>query len=182
MIRYILVRHGETVENAAGICQGHLDGRLSEKGRQENRELAKRLRGEKIDLCYSSPLSRAKETGEEILKHHPVALQTDPRLAERDMGILTGRHFPDDYNPMGNYPQMESLDHMAGRLRSFLAECTGKPGGQSVLLITHGITLVVLLRVLNRLGLENLERETIPRNSSVTILEKEDASGFNHYL
>ena len=39
MMRIILVRHGETDENAAGIIQGHLPGTLSVRGREQARLL-----------------------------------------------------------------------------------------------------------------------------------------------
>ena len=37
MIELIIIRHGETQENANGICQGQSEGVLSEKGYNEKR-------------------------------------------------------------------------------------------------------------------------------------------------
>jgi len=163
------------VENASWICQGYLEGRLSEKGIQENRRLAKELRWEKIDKCYSSPLSRARETGEAILKYHPVELQTDRRLIERDMGILTGKRFPEGYALNRDYPKMESITDLAVRLHSFLEERFSKAGDQSVILITHGITIMVLIRILKGQEWEHLDLESMPANSSATIIETGDS-------
>ena len=39
-MRLILTRHGETEENATGIRQGHLPGKLSEKGIEQAKKLA----------------------------------------------------------------------------------------------------------------------------------------------
>ena len=48
-MRLILTRHGETEENVADIIQGHLPGKLSEKGIAQVKKVAKRLKDEKID-------------------------------------------------------------------------------------------------------------------------------------
>ena len=35
MVTIYLVRHGQTEENLAGVLQGHLPGRLTEKGKEQ---------------------------------------------------------------------------------------------------------------------------------------------------
>jgi len=55
----ILIRHGETVQNAAGIAQGWNDSALSELGERQVRAVAQRLHVYGADALYSSPLGRA---------------------------------------------------------------------------------------------------------------------------
>ncbi len=70
-MKLIITRHGETEENRTGIVQGHLPGQLSESGIEQAQKLALRLKGEKIDVIYSSDLDRASDTAKEIAKDHP---------------------------------------------------------------------------------------------------------------
>ena len=58
----LLVRHGETDDNAGDRFQGRTDTRLNERGREQSRALARRLRGEGLRALYCSPLRRAHET------------------------------------------------------------------------------------------------------------------------
>ena len=69
-MRIILVRHGETEDNKKRIIQGHLPGKLSDKGIEQARKVANRLKNEKVDYIFSSDLDRAKSTAEEIAKFH----------------------------------------------------------------------------------------------------------------
>lgn len=62
MIRIILVRHGETKWNKEGRFQGQKDIPLSACGMKQACCLADALRPVPIDICLSSPLSRAFTT------------------------------------------------------------------------------------------------------------------------
>ena len=65
-MRLLITRHGETIENKAGILQGHTEGTLSGLGIEQAEKLASRLKNEKnsekINSTYSfsgpSPLNR----------------------------------------------------------------------------------------------------------------------------
>ena len=62
----ILVRHGQTVHNVAGIAQGWNDSDLSELGRTQVQRLAERIAAHRPTALYSSPLGRALSTAEAI--------------------------------------------------------------------------------------------------------------------
>ena len=66
-MKIYFVRHGETDWNRAHKVQGHTDIPLNNYGRHLARETAEGMKNLKIDLAYTSPLSRAKETAEIIL-------------------------------------------------------------------------------------------------------------------
>ncbi len=175
MTRFILVRHGETMENASRLCQGQGEGRLSEKGHRENHRLARQLRGQAIDRCYSSPLSRARETARVILSYHALELRTDPRLTERDMGSLTGKPFPEDYSLDKAYLYMENLDELAQRLRAFLRDILSPHPGKCTLLVSHGISIMVMKQLLCGQPGAPFVLENMPANSSATFIDLDDS-------
>ena len=57
-MRLLLVRHGETDWNAAGRIQGCTDTPLNARGRAQALALAGRLRDERPQRLYTSPLRR----------------------------------------------------------------------------------------------------------------------------
>ena len=56
MTTLYLVRHGETIDNAAQILQGHLQGELNERGIQQAETTRDKLKDEPIDVFVSSDL------------------------------------------------------------------------------------------------------------------------------
>ena len=82
----LLVRHGETDDNAADRFQGRLDTALNERGRAQSRALAEVLAGERLRALYSSPLRRARETAESVAGRLGLELVLDARLMEADAG------------------------------------------------------------------------------------------------
>lgn len=62
-----LIRHGQTLLNQSNTHQ-YSTTPLSEQGVLEAKSVARRLKEAKIDIIYSSPLLRAKQTADEIVK------------------------------------------------------------------------------------------------------------------
>lgn len=95
MAKLILVRHGESEWNAKGLWTGLIDISLSEKGKNEAKNAAEKLKGITIDISYISSLERAKQTWEIIkqkLNLKNVQEFENKALNERDYGILTGQN------------------------------------------------------------------------------------------
>jgi probable phosphoglycerate mutase len=90
-----LVRHGETEDNVNQIMQGQTQGRLTERGVEQARELAERMRHEQIDAFFASDLQRSIDTCRIIAQPHRKTVQTTPLLRERDWGGFTGLYIPD---------------------------------------------------------------------------------------
>lgn len=93
-VRLVLVRHGESEWNAAGILQGHGGPGLTSRGRAQAaataRALARLHAG--ATVIARSDLVRVVETAaatEELLPAVPV--RVDDRLRELDVGAWTGR-------------------------------------------------------------------------------------------
>jgi broad specificity phosphatase PhoE len=80
----ILVRHGESTSNAAGLLAGRSDAPLTDAGRLQARAIAGALGP--VDDVISSPLQRALATAAEVCPGQPVTI--DPRWVEVDYGEL----------------------------------------------------------------------------------------------
>lgn len=92
-MRLILVRHGETDTNKAGLALGRADVELNEHGRWQAQRLAIALRDEAIAAIHSSPLKRALATAEPIASSHGLDVQVDEGLIEMDIGEMEGLTF-----------------------------------------------------------------------------------------
>jgi uncharacterized phosphatase len=86
-----LARHGETEWNRIGRWQGATDIPLSDRGREQARALAEKLRDRRITRVHASHLSRALETAQIIAAHLGLpAPIVDDRLRERGYGAFEG--------------------------------------------------------------------------------------------
>ena len=63
-----IMRHGRTDWNEMYKLQGSVDIPLNDTGRQMALEAGEKYQDMHIDVCYCSPLSRARETAELVLK------------------------------------------------------------------------------------------------------------------
>lgn len=87
----MLVRHGETDWNKTHRVQGsNSDTRLNGSGKKQADRLALRLKQERIQAIYSSPLKRALDTAKAIASHHKLEVQVAPELIEVNVGELEG--------------------------------------------------------------------------------------------
>ena len=84
-----LIRHGETVGNAARIVQLP-DSPLSPRGVSQAERLARRLAREGVARIVSSNLARAVTTAERVQGATGAPLVFDPLLQERNFGDLRG--------------------------------------------------------------------------------------------
>ncbi len=118
---FILIRHGQTRENLAGILQGQRDTPLDELGIMQAECAARRLHKEKIDAVYSSDLGRAMKTAEIIAESHQVQVTPCPALREWNLGELEGR------------PREEVTAAYPEIMNSFKVECEDAivPGGET---------------------------------------------------
>ena len=93
--RVVLVRHGESVANAAGMFTGVLDVPLSERGVLEAHRAAELVAatGIRFDLALTSELERAWATADILAADLPAlpAVERTWLLNERTYGALTGR-------------------------------------------------------------------------------------------
>ncbi len=98
MATVLLVRHGATAANAAGVLAGRAAGvRLSEIGRGQAARLAERLAVVPLVGVVSSPLERCRQTSRAILdlQTGSPAVPIERGLTECDYGEWQGRALRD---------------------------------------------------------------------------------------
>lgn len=172
----IIVRHGITEENEAGIAQGQTDGTLSVKGLEENRLLGEQLKNKSFSCIFTSPLGRAYQTAMAIHCHHPaIPLIQDPRLMERHLGVLQGRAYPDSFSEAALYEGMETVTAMHERLLDFLSGCRNKHRQETIVLVSHGYLIKVLLSVMRHQPVEDFHTIQLMNNSSFILETIADA-------
>ena len=93
--RIVVVRHAETVDNAARIWQGHKDTALSDLGRQQVAAAAPHLAAYAPVVIVSSDLQRAASTADAIAGLTDVEVRLDARLREVHVGEWQGMHADD---------------------------------------------------------------------------------------
>ncbi len=156
--RVFMVRHGDTVLSAEDRFAGETDVELSEKGREEARRLAERLKGEKIAAVYASPLGRTVETARILAEPHHVEVQTCDGFREISHGHWEGmkRHeveekFPEEmvewekdpytFAPVGG----ESGLAVTARALPALIDLVRRHPGENILIVSHKATIRLLL-------------------------------------
>jgi broad specificity phosphatase PhoE len=90
-----LARHGETAYNAERRFQGQGAVPLSDRGREQARELAEQAADHEFVSLWCSPLPRARETADIVAARTGLAPTEDARLMETDTGEWTDRLFAD---------------------------------------------------------------------------------------
>ena len=157
MTTILLVRHGETVDNAAQIMQGQTQGELNEQGRSQARQVAERLSAEPVDAVVASDLHRAVETAEIIAAPHGLPVMTTPLLRERDWGSFTGRYIPDLKGEV--WPDdIESEEALLLRARTFLLYLTTTYPDKQVVAVGHGIINKAVLAVYAQCPMREVQR------------------------
>lgn len=94
MATVILVRHGRTTANAAGLLAGRADGvRLDDIGAAQANATGLRLAAVPLVGVVSSPLERCRQTAQFILDHQPGVPLTpiEDGITECDYGQWQGR-------------------------------------------------------------------------------------------
>lgn len=192
-MRLYIVRHGETDWNRIHRVQGRTDIPLNDYGRHLARETAEGMKDIRIDLGYTSPLLRAKETAQIILGDRDVPLYEDSRIEELSFGSYEGMSaaggekdaqseaFNRFFTDTANYippRDAETVPQLYERTGDFLAEICAREDlrDKSVLVSTHGAAMTALLnRIRGNLSVSEFWRDEVPPNCSVTEVEIRDA-------
>ncbi|QCB93054.1 MSMEG_4193 family putative phosphomutase [Cellulomonas shaoxiangyii] len=98
MATLLLVRHGRTTANTAGVLAGRAAGvRLDAVGRTQAERAGERLAGVPLVAVVTSPLERCRQTARALLDRQAAApvLAVDTGLTECDYGQWQGRTLAD---------------------------------------------------------------------------------------
>jgi broad specificity phosphatase PhoE len=173
----ILVRHGETLHNVAGIAQGWGDSELSERGQRQVARLAERLKSFSPDAIYSSTLNRARATAEQIASSAGLDIRLVDDLREMNYGRWEGQNFLDIRRneepvyrrwiaePDFPCPEGESHTDVLARVRRALDLINGS---KRPVLVTHGTAIRIATTALLELPL-SASRHFAQDNASINV-------------
>lgn len=155
---YTLMRHGESDNNVANlVCYGVDDDcHLTDNGKGQVTAQIEELKKKEIDLIFTSPVPRTRESAELVRKGLGLpeeALQVDDRLREANTGVFNLRpiseyraNFSSTLEKFSKRPEGgENLEEMKSRLMEFLYEIDAKHRGKRILLVTHEYAVWLLL-------------------------------------
>ena len=169
MVRFYLVRHGQTVWNSRNLMQGRQDSPLTETGCAQAADAAAALRGVEFAAASGSPAGRARQTMRIILDALATRRQPEPvvceDLAEIALGSWEGAEYNSTFSAedarqrdnFWNQPHLfdraatggEDFAQVCGRALAALERIAGGQGGAgaaNVLVVSH---TVVIRSVLN---------------------------------
>ncbi len=138
----ILVRHGRTASNAAGLLLGRANPSLDETGKTQARDLGRVITEISPARVISSPLVRARETAEAF----GVPITVDERWIELDYGefdqlpmqdvpIETWARWRND--PSFEPPGGESLVTLGRRVGEACGELVEEANTSDIVVVTH---------------------------------------------
>lgn len=150
MTYLILIRHGETPWTKVRRFQGSTDTLLTAHGKHQAKAVGQCLKRYGIDVLYSSPLKRARQTAEAVAKavgHRP---HFDKRVRELGFGAWEGKSpaelLKDKKSGYARWCRGEIVTPQRGekitafrkRVGRFMKEITRKHRGQKIAVVTHG--------------------------------------------
>jgi len=160
---FYIVRHGETEWNVKKLLQGQGDSPLTSVGKKQIADLSKEISLIHFDHIYSSDLMRAQQTAEILNIERKLAINTTHLLRERAFGKYEGktreefqegnRKLVEKFEKLSKEQKwkfkyaddMESNEELITRLLIFLRETAVAYPGKTILVVTHGGALRVLL-------------------------------------
>lgn len=147
--RLYLIRHAEH-SLPRGTLAGRLPGvYLSERGKEQARALARRLRAARLAVVYSSPLERARQTAELIAAPHRLTVSLLEAAVEIDFGGWEGKTFDEladdphwrrwnETRSLARCPGGESMQEVQARFVDELSAVARRCDGLEVAIVSHG--------------------------------------------
>lgn len=176
--KYWAMRHGEAEANISGALSLNPaePNNLTEKGKQEVKESAQKLKVSKIDLIISSDFVRTKETSEIVaselgLKSEQIIF--DERLREINLGTFVGKTWQEYKSAFGERLNRlnshlptggENYNDARRRIMSVFYELDQKYQNKNILVISHGLPLFMLQNTIDRL----LDKEIFTKGADFT--------------
>ena len=156
--RLYLVRHGATQLTAEDRFSGAANVYLSDQGREQVEQLARRLADDSISAIYSSPLDRTMETASILSRPHNLMPTQNDALREISHGHWEGltrkeveERFPEEYmawesDPFTFAPQGgESGISVLARALPVIREIVVNHKDKNVVVVSHKATLRLVL-------------------------------------
>lgn len=133
--------HGTTIDNEQDLATGWLPGELSDKGKEQARQLGQQVSDKHFDVVFCSDLKRAIDSAELGFGNKYKVIQ-DERLRECNYGDMNGKPASTFKDKMADYvdtpfPNGESYKDAEARLRSFVDYLRSNFDGQHVAIVAH---------------------------------------------
>jgi 2,3-bisphosphoglycerate-dependent phosphoglycerate mutase len=174
-----LFRHGQSEFNLSKTFTGWLDAKLTPLGVEQAKNLGLMLKDKKIDLAYTSRLSRAQDTLKEVLVFHPECTNiiVDDRVIERSYGDLAGHTHAETIEKYGQEQfdkwhrgwtekadNGESFADVEIRVQSFIHDLKQKYSGQNtgIAISAHGNSIRLFRKIMENSTVEECVSWTIP--------------------
>lgn len=195
-MKLYIIRHGETRLNALGCLQGWTDEPLNQNGKDLAIITGEALKDIPFDLVITSPLKRARETGELAISAseknwgRKIPIIEDCRIMELNWGCWEGlgclesnfevpdpnynTFYTDPFHYQGS-PDGDSITDLIKRTADFFNELIANPEYQdkTILIATHGCALRAMLNPLYK-DKNSFWQEHVPYNCAVTIVDVKD--------
>ena len=189
MLLYVL-RHGVTRWNKLKKVQGTMDIPLAPEGIELAEKTGKALRDVPFDICFTSPLTRARQTAQCVLGDREIPVIEDKRIQEIDFGVLEGTQFKDAQgkivsremeiffeDPL-NFKRPENGENISDilkRTREFWIEKTTDSAlaDKTVLVSSHGCAVRALLQNIYQ-DPAHFWHGCVPPNCSINLVEVKD--------
>ena len=181
--RYLLMRHGHSQANAQQRIistpeRGLTDYGLSPHGEAQLEELLTAWPWPIPTRIVHSDFLRTSETARHVAAHFGLEPQADARLRERDFGELEGladHHYHDAWRHDKRDPKhreygVESVASVAARMQGVLASLESIWRDETVLLVSHGDPLQILLTALAGQPLSEHRQQEALLPASITAL------------
>ena len=183
MTTVLLVRHGRTTANNAGVLAGWSEGvSLDETGEAQVRALAERLAPVPLAAVVTSPLQRCQETTALLLDGREVPVHPDDRLGEVRYGEWSGQELKKlAKDPLWKVVQShpsamafpgedgESMRGMASRavdaVRDWNARLGGEDGETVYAVVSHGDVIKAVLADALGMHLDQFQRLVVDPGS-----------------
>ncbi len=196
--KYFVMRHGEAESNVKAGRHGVVSSRednpdhLTQRGKEQVLETARKLKDEKFDIIFVSPLVRTRETFE-ILKNNldlkDIQIIFEKKLEELQAGDFEGKSWDEYHKMFASEKQrfLEPIDHgesvmdVKKRVGGFLYELEEKYQNKNILIISHGSPLWTMYAVANGYDVDESIGMTGGLFRHSEMLERKNNSEFNHF-
>ncbi len=157
MTTIVLIRHGETDWNIEGRYQGQADPPLNSRGVLQAQQLAVELRNSDLQIIYTSPLQRAKQTAQILSDELGIPEMDEPRLMEIHQGDWQTRLrteietlYPEIFKNWETNPWQitppggEHLSEVQTRVTAAIDDILRRDTHQKFGLVTHRIPIALI--------------------------------------
>jgi broad specificity phosphatase PhoE len=187
MTTLYVTRHGETEWNTEGRMQGWNDSPLTNLGINQAHWLHERLKDIDFNAIYSSPAGRAYKTAEilkgerniEIVAHNAlkeINLSEWEGLDQKNIKDKDEEQFYNFWNAPHLYKPLSGEDfvELQHRVISGIKEIVKGHKDETVLIVTHTMTLKALMASLKNKPISTIWDPPFIKQTSLTVIEIDD--------